>query len=488
VLARLFDPEEGGFGGAPKFPRASVFHFLLRQDDPSAREMVFLTLRKMAEGGLRDHLGGGFHRYSVDARWHVPHFEKMLYDQAQLAVAYLEAWKCSGEEIFSGIVRETLDYVLRDMTHPEGGFFSAEDADSALSGGGHAEGAFYVWTRAEIGEVLGPDEAEIFCRHYGVEENGNAPEGSDPHGEFTGKNILVRRLADEEPSLAASRARLLERRGGRQRPHRDDKILTAWNGLMISAFAQAGAAFGDARYLDAARKAARFLRTQSTSGGELLRVWREGAGAIRGFAEDSAFLIQALLDLYEADFNEDWLVWAEDLQARQDGLFRDAAAGNYFNSAAGDALVALRMKDDFDGAEPSVNSVSARNLLRLGRIFNDGTLEARGREVIAASAATLHRQPAALPQMLVALDLALSPPAQAVVVGDLEDPAVAEVLVRLHREFAPRRTLLRVGDWLAARNPDLAALKPVDGSPTLYRCQNFSCQSPERLTSKQSAP
>ena len=263
-FSRAFDEEYGGFGGAPKFPRPSVMNFLLRfatrarATKRRAPPRWRFTLRKMAAGGMRDHLGGGFHRYSVDGFWHVPHFEKMLYDQAQLAVSFTEAWQLTHEEFFAEVARETLEYVLRDMRHPDGGLFSAEDADSLLAHGRpeHAEGAFYVWTRHEIRDVLGAEEARIFCRHYGVEEVGNAPAGSDPHGEFRGKNILFERqdvattarilgLSVEavSSSLAESRARLFNRRAQRPRPHLDDKILTAWNGLMISALSKAGAAF-----------------------------------------------------------------------------------------------------------------------------------------------------------------------------------------------------------------------------------------------------
>ncbi|MFZ0710667.1 MAG: thioredoxin domain-containing protein, partial [Terrimicrobiaceae bacterium] len=268
-FSRSFDEEHGGFGGAPKFPRPSVFNFLLRfatrahgDDAGRAGAIALFTLRKMTAGGMRDHLGGGFHRYSVDEFWHVPHFEKMLYDQAQLAVSFVEAWQLTHEEFFAEIARETLDYVLRDMTHREGGFFSAEDADSLLSHDGpeHAEGAFYVWGRQEIVEALGADEAAVFCRHYGIEEGGNAPPGSDPYGEFKGRNILIERQSipttaaqlgvDAETvskSLAASRAILFDLRVKRPRPHLDDKILTAWNGLMISALSKGGAALNEPR-------------------------------------------------------------------------------------------------------------------------------------------------------------------------------------------------------------------------------------------------
>jgi len=494
AFARNFDEHLGGFGRAPKFPRPSVFNFLLRYDaGGEAGAMALFTLQRMAAGGMRDHLGGGFHRYSVDEFWHVPHFEKMLYDQAQLAVSYVEAWQVTHEERYAAVARETLDYVLRDLRHEGGGFYSAEDADSVVTHGSaeHAEGAFYVWTREEIKALLGPEDAEIFGRHYGVEEEGNAPEGSDPQGEFTGKNILIERQEVAETArllgkdveavagaLERGRTALLEARAKRPRPHLDDKILTAWNGLMISALAKAGAALGEERYLEAARGAARFIRRELYADGRLLRTWREGPGTIRGFAEDYAFLIQGLLDLYEATFESDWLEWAFALQERQEELFGDETG--YFGSEGGDPLVAVRLKEDYDGAEPAANSVSALNLLRLGRMAHDEGLEARARGIITAQAQVIGKAPTAVPQMLVALDLALAAPAQAVVAGAEGDAAVQRWNRWLHRDFQPRRVLvLADGErFPAARNPLLAEMKPVGERAALYVCKDFACQAP----------
>lgn len=335
AFAESFDAEHGGFGGAPKFPRPSVLNFLFRGGVKS-RNMALETLRAMSCGGMRDQLGGGFHRYSVDRFWHVPHFEKMLYDQAQIAVSLVEAWQITKDPFYEATARSTLDYVLREMTHPEGGFFSAEDADSLIAHGGdaHAEGAFYVWTRREIEDALGVEAALEFCDHYGVREEGNAPDGSDPHGEFTGKNILHPSQVPEPASLASSRGILLGLREKRPRPHLDDKVLTAWNGLMISALAKAGAAFVETRYLDAAVRAAEFVFGKLRAGNDLLRSWRDGeASSVRGFAEDYAFLIQGLLDLYEADFNSTNARMALALQESQNELFWDG--NSYFSSRGG---------------------------------------------------------------------------------------------------------------------------------------------------------
>src|SRR5438045_2798116 len=336
-FARTLDVHEGGFGRAPKFPRPVTLNFLTRFHarnpaiDPGqhALEMVLLTLQKMAAGGMHDHIGGGFHRYSVDGRWHVPHFEKMLYDQAQLASAYLDAFQITGDADFSATARDILDYVRRDMTSPEGGFYSAEDADSPVVAGtgdpGHrktAEGAFYVWTKQEIDDALG-GQASTFSGHYGIEENGNVPDGADPHGELRGKNILIERHSPADgaqKSLAQSRQKLFSIRSKRPRPHLDDKIIAAWNGLMISAFAQGARILDDASYLETATRAADFIRKKlyDESRKILFRSYREGRSEVEGFADDYAFLIQGLLDLYQASFEMRWLKFALELQCQMD--------------------------------------------------------------------------------------------------------------------------------------------------------------------------
>src|SRR5437870_2975310 len=391
-IDRSYDPKEGGFGNAPKFPRPVTLNFLTRfyARDPKsdsgkhAREMALFTMRKMASGGMHDHIGGGFHRYSVDRYWHVPHFEKMLYDQAQLAVAYLDAFQITRDRQYEAVACDILDYVARDMTSKEGGFFSAEDADSlegaallapspSPKGDDNAppsktkEGAFYIWTGKEIDAALG-DAAGTFDFHYGVQAHGNAPEGSDPHDEFRGKNILIERHSisetaerfkkrdeDISKSLARSREKLFTVRSKRPRPHLDDKIIAAWNGLTISAFARAAQVFDDARYLEIAARAAKFLQTNlyDSSRKILYRNYRGGRSDIEGFADDYAFVIQGLLDLYEASFDVEWLKFAIELQESQDRLFFDEKNGGYFSTSGKDENVFLRMKDDNDGAEPA---------------------------------------------------------------------------------------------------------------------------------------
>ena len=507
-LTRNFDDKLGGFGGAPKFPRPVVLNFLFRaayrsgadsRDGKAALGMALLTLQKMAEGGMHDHLGGGFHRYSVDRFWHVPHFEKMLCDQAQLAVSYLEAFQLTREASYEKTARDIFDYVLRDMTDASGGFYSAEDADSLLEHGkaDHAEGAFYVWSKEEIGRALGEDAAAIFNPFYGVETDGNAPEGSDPQGEFTGKNILIQRLTLAEAakfsgksedeiatSLAASRGKLFEIRAQRPRPHLDDKIITAWNGLMISAFARGAQVLDDPRYLAAAQRAVKFIQEKLyTKDAKLLRNYRQGASEVEGFAEDYAFLIQALLDLYEADFDTDHLRWAYELQVRMNQLFADAEHGGFFSVVKDAPNILLRMKEDYDGAEPSANSIAALNLLRLAQIKAAPEFREQAAQTIAAFSDRLQKMPVTLPQMLVALDASLAKPRQIVIAGPRDAAATRSLVREVHARFLPDKLLLFADgaagqQWLGERLEFLRSVGPINGQPAAYVCENFVCQLP----------
>jgi uncharacterized protein len=505
-FARSFDPREGGFGSAPKFPRPVALNFLTRfyarhKDDDAgehALEMVLLTLRKMAAGGIHDHLGGGFHRYSVDGLWHVPHFEKMLYDQAQLASAYLDAFQITHDPQFESVARDILDYVQRDMTSEAGGFFSAEDADSLLEHGAteHAEGAFYVWTRGEIESVLG-DDAEIFCFHFGVEGDGNALAGADPHGEFAGKNILIQRRSVDETAerfsknaeeitalLARVRKKLLAIRSQRPRPHLDDKIIAAWNGLMISAFARAAQILEDATYLQTAERAAEFARVELFDAARktITRNFRQGRGG-DGFADDYAFIIQGLLDLYEASFDVQWLKFALELQQSLDASFWDEDRGGYFSVTGTDLSVLLRMKDDNDSAEPAASSVAALNLNRLAAMRNDSPLEERARKTVAAFAPQLAHFPSAMPQMLVARDFLDGGTVQIVIAGARGDERRCALLREVRSHFLPRAVVVLLDDaesreFLGERNEALRAMTPVDGISAAYVCRNFTCQAP----------
>ena len=499
-LASGFDPEEGGFSSAPKFPRPAVFNFLLRYwrrtKKTNAFDMVEFTLRKMARGGIYDHLGGGFHRYSVDDRWHVPHFEKMLYDQAQLAAAYAEMVQATADPELERTLRETLDYVLRDLTAPEGGFYSAEDADSFPQEGAaeKREGAFYSWTQEEIDRLLTPDESLVFRRMYGVERAGNVVTASDPHGELSGQNVLflqndremVARLTgrsgDEVSQLSsAARQKLKAVRDQRPRPHLDDKIVTAWNGLMISGFAKGFQTLGERRYLTVAQRAGDFLQKKLYQG-RLLRSYRGTAGVTNGFAEDYAFLIQGLLDLYEADFDVRWLRWAGELQVQMNALFTDPKGG-YFSTEAGASDILFRMKEDHDGAEPSANSVAAMNLVRLARIFDRKEFQHAAARVLGAFHVALERMPAALPQMLAALDATVTEPVQIVLAGEKDRPETAELLRVIRKRYLPNKVVLLADgsegqNWLAQHIEALRLMAPVHGQTAVYVCQNFTCELP----------
>ncbi len=528
-IARSYDAHEGGFGGAPKFPRPVTLNFLFRfyargresASGKHALEMNLFTLRKMAAGGMHDHLGGGFHRYSVDAFWHVPHFEKMLYDQAQLAVAYLEAFQITREPLFEKVARDILDYVRRDMTAKEGGFFSAEDADSAIpvaavhdrrsndpeagpeSSGAHrappqkSEGAFYVWSKKELDTALG-SSARIFNYHYGVQPDGNVPPVADPHAEFTGKNILIelqtvpetakhfkKEEAEVRELLAKSRAALLELRAKRPRPHLDDKIITAWNGLMISAYARGAQVLDDPGYLKAATRAATVVRTQlyDASRKVLARNYREGRSEVEGFADDYAFVVQGLLDLYEASFDVSWLQFAIALQETQDRLFFDEERGGYFSGTGKDESILLRMKEDNDSAEPAASSVAALNLLRLAQVSDEKRGPERAEKTIGAFSPQISHFPSAMPQMLVALDFSLGKPRQIVIAGERDSKETRALLTEVHQHFQPNKTLLLADGgegqkYLEEKNEALRAMKPVDGKSVAYICENFTCQAP----------
>jgi len=507
---RMFDAQEGGFGGAPKFPRPVNLQFLLHlvaqkytpvQDADVARSMALHTLRKMARGGMHDHLGGGFHRYSVDAEWHVPHFEKMLYDQAQLAQVYLSACQISGDDFFAHVARNILQYVEHDLTGPEGGFFSAEDADSLPHAGAvkKTEGAFYIWTQKEIGEVLGEDRVEEFCAVYGIEQEGNVSPSSDPHGELEGANVLIERLTVPEAAmrfqrleenmrhrLNDDRSALLARRGLRPRPHLDDKILTSWNGLMIGAFARAAQVLGETSYLKKAQRAATFVRNHlfDPKTGELQRSYRQGPSSIHGFAADYAFLISGLLDLYGADFDPSWLRWAQQLQETFDLHFWDQEHGGYFSTTDRDPAILLRMKEDYDGAEPTPSSVAALNLWRLGQLLHNEEMLGQAHRTVAFFAARLEAQPFGMPLLLVAAALLEAPATQLILHGaDTVHPDLAALLLAARGKFLPRLVVIQIADkesrdFFAPHHPVITGLPDQPAKPTAYLCENFACRLP----------
>jgi uncharacterized protein YyaL (SSP411 family) len=513
-----FDRHRGGFGNAPKFPRPSELLFLLREHArlsalPSAASgakegepplaMTLHTLRAMAVGGMRDHIGGGFHRYSVDADWRVPHFEKMLYDQAQLALAYLEAAQATGDRSFADVAIDTLLYVRRDLSHPDGGFYSAEDADSVPpedAGAPHPhkkEGAFYVWPEQELRAVLG-DDAEAFCQRFGVKPDGNAP--FDPQQEFTGKNLLytAKSLADiatatgtsvveVEAALARSRGILLDVRANRPRPHLDDKVLTAWNGLMIAAFARAGrtvvasAADDGAVFTAEAERAAGFVERHLwlAESKTLLRRYREGDAGVDGYAEDYAYLTFGLVELFQATGDPHWLEWALTLQARMDELFWDDAGGGWFSTTGRDPSVLLRLKETYDGAEPAASSVAVLNLLALSHLTGDAAMARRVERTLSLFSAHLGR---AVPMMLAALSTYHAGMPQIVVAGEKGAADTRALLEALRVAYRPTAVVVPVfGRHQGALErvlPWVAGMTARVGRATAYVCRDFACQMP----------
>ncbi|MGH9582914.1 MAG: thioredoxin domain-containing protein [Bryobacteraceae bacterium] len=501
-LRRTFDERWGGFGSAPKFQRPANFNFLARYyaraSNGEAIEMVAKTLAAMSAGGIHDHLGGGFHRYSVDERWFVPHFEKMLYDQAQLLVACAEAHRITGDERLAKTARGIASYLLRDMTDAEGCFYSAEDADSPdPDDPSHAgEGSFYTWKKSEIARLLGRD-SDLFCARYGVEDQGNVEQ--DPHGEFSGRNILYEAMSEDEAARGAGiapgqensaleRARntLLEARAKRPRPHLDRKILTSWNGLAISALARASLLLDEKKYLEAAERAAAFLldRMYDAGSGDLLRRFCDGEAAIPGFLDDYALLATALLDLFEAAFEPRYLQIACALARRTLDLFEDRESGGFFSSRKDSMGLVLRVKDDYDGAEPSGNSAATDLLLRLARITGDDAFRAAADRSLRAFTPKIKAQPLIAPGMLVAIDRSFAEPEQVVVRCAEIGSEVERILRERRARFAPYSLTIAVTDDSAA---DLSRVAPFLGSLerkgriTIYECGNFTCELPKIL-------
>jgi uncharacterized protein YyaL (SSP411 family) len=500
-LHSYFDETHGGFGGGVKFPRSHTLSFLLRfwkrSQEKDTLKMVEKTLHGMARGGMWDHLGGGFHRYSTDARWFLPHFEKMLYDQAILAKSYLEAYQATQNEEYARVAREIFGYVLRDLRDPAGAFYSAEDADSLDPlAGAKQEGAFYVWRQSELVDLLGPDEAEIFSFIYGARPEGNVQ--NDPQGEFPQKNILARiesieaaskkfgkSLAEIERVLQESKKKLFEARSKRTRPHRDDKVLTDWNGLMISSLAFGSRVLGEARYRDAAQGAADFILEKLVrTDGRLLHRYRDGEAAILGTVEDYAFFIHGLVDLYEATFETRYLAEAKRLTGEMIRLFWDEAEGGFFFTADDAEKLIARPKETYDGALPSGNSVAALDLLRVGRLTAEKEFEKKAEELVTTFSKLISQNPEAYPQLLIALDFALGPSREIVLAGDEAAEATQGFLRAVYSRFLPNKVVLlhpveeKGKAEIEALAPYLKNQLPVKGKPTAYVCENYVCRLP----------
>ena len=477
AFRRSFDAHDGGFGSAPKFPPAMGLGFLLRYHArtgaPEAVEMVRQTLVRMARGGIHDQLGGGFHRYSTDAHWLVPHFEKMLYDNALLARAYIEGWQVCGEPLFQEVARGILEYVMREMTGPEGGFCSAQDADSE-----GVEGKYFVWTPGDIAAAVGAEEARIACRYWDVTEHGNFEDKASVLAVPRDPAAVAAELGLEPEALRAViegvRRSLLAVRSRRVPPARDDKVIVAWNGLMISALARASRVLGDERYFAAAASAAGFILDR-TANGPLFRTAKDGRTAGTGYLDDYAAFVAALLDLYEASFERHWIEAAIRLDDAVQSEFWDPDQGGYFYAGARHESMLARSRQPFDNPTPSGNALEIGNLLRLAALTGDSTRRERAGHTLRLFAAGMEQYPAGMAEMLSALDLELGPMLQVAIAGR-EAGALAEVV---RQPFLPRKV---VAGWPAAGEPaDLALLRdrgPVAGRPAAYVCREFTCLTP----------
>ncbi len=502
-LESRFEQDKGGFSEAPKFPQGHILSFLLRywkrSGEAHALQMAEKTLQEMARGGMYDQLGGGFHRYSTDAEWRVPHFEKMLYDQATLSKAYLEAYQATGKQEYAKIAREIFDYVLRDMTGPEGGFYSAEDADSAPDSSKpneKREGAFYVWSQEEVMPALGKEKAEVFNYYFGVKHDGNALH--DPQEEFKNQNILyINHTLEEtakkfgktqgeiEQTLTESKKILFVIREKRPRPHLDDKVLTDWNGLMISSLAFGSRVLGDTRYRDAAKKAADFLLVKmKTKDGRLMHRYRDGHVSVSGFLEDYAFLAHGLIDLYEATFDPRYLEETQFLLKQIHLLFWDETAGGFFLSGKDAEKLIARVKDLYDGAVPSGNSIAVLSLLRVGRMTMDKQLEDWAGKTLNTFSAQLARYPSGFAQMMIALDFVIGPAQEIVIAGDENVQITQEMIREIYSGFLPNKVVILHSSSGGAMKK-IEALSPftknqvsLNGRTTVYVCKNYVCDLP----------
>ncbi len=482
-LATNFDYQNGGVGSAPKFPQSMTLEILLRYHahghNDRALSMLELTLEKMARGGIYDQVGGGFHRYSTDAFWLVPHFEKMLYDNALLARLYLHAWLATGRSLYRRITEETLDYVLLEMTGEHGGFFSATDADSEGE-----EGKFFVWSPDEIESVLGAGDAALFSGFFGVSQRGNF-EGmnilniSVRAADFaSGQGVELEHLVDV---VQRGKAALYKAREQREHPLLDDKALASWNGLMLKAFAEAGAALERQDYLDAARKNATFLLTEMRPEGRLQRSYREGQAKLPGFLEDYSFVADGLLSLYEATFERRWLDAAVQLADEMISSFWDEQAAGFYDTGRDHEELVVRPRDVFDNAQPCGGSVASDLLLRLSVITGNEDYAAKAVSPLRNLAELMGRAPAGTGRWIAALDFYVSTAKEVVVIGPRDDPATSELLRTVNGRYIANRVLVGADGEETATSAALPLLEGrglVNGKPTAYVCENYACRLP----------
>jgi uncharacterized protein YyaL (SSP411 family) len=480
-LARGFDDENGGFGPGPKFPQAPVLEFLLqyhrRTRETRALQMVGLTLDKMAAGGIYDQIGGGFHRYATDVRWLIPHFEKMLYDNALLSRLYLHAYQVTGKPAYRRIVEETLDYVLREMTDQNGGFYSSQDAD--VQG---QEGQYYLWMPAEIRQVLGEEDGSLISRHYSVAGGGDYPGAGVLHalGGIQGDELEMR---DRPPDvIARSKAKLLEARDRRPKPQRDEKILASWNGLTLRALAEASCVLGRQDYLKAARSNADFITSRMFNAGMLMHTCRDGVSKIPGYLEDYASVVLGLLGLHEATFEQHWLQAASNLTDVMVRRFSDEKnPGLLYDTGPDQGHLFIRPRDTSDSVKPCGGSSATEVLLRVSRITDNGSYAAQAVAMLGLVRDPMLRHPLASGNWLCALDLHLSDPDEIVFVGTRDDPSAQSLLAAIYGHFLPAKILvgIRPGDPASCSSQGLAKDRGmIEGRPTVHVCRGRTCLPP----------
>lgn len=481
-----FDAANGGFGIAPKFPQPTNLSMLLgywyRTGDEQSLQMVEKTLDAMAKGGIYDHIGGGFHRYATDTRWLVPHFEKMLYDQALLSRAYLQTYQITGNKKYAEISKEIFDYVLRDMTDAKGGFYSAEDADSE-----GAEGTFYLWELKQIDSILDKDHAKLFNAYYGVTQKGNFEKGKTILHVSTSIERLEKKFNKNpneiENILTDARTKVFRERQKRIRPHRDDKVITAWNGLMISSLAYGGVALQEEKYIEAARRSAEFILSTLYKDGRLMRYYRDGRAVEKAFLDDYAFMTMALLDLYEATFDAKWLIKAKELGEEMIELFADNKQGGFFLTGKDGEKLITRTKPSSDGAIPSGNSIAALALLKLGRLTMNQHFTEQGSRILEAFSQQLKQSPAYSSAMLTALSFWLGPTQEIVIAGNAEATDTKQMLKLLGSKFLPNAVVLlheqgNKGTAIERIIPFVKNQTAIEDKATAYVCENYICNRP----------
>jgi uncharacterized protein YyaL (SSP411 family) len=481
-LAQAHDAQHGGFGEAPKFPNAGVYELFLRAYSRARNrrflDIITFTLTKMADGGIYDHLGGGFHRYSVDEKWLVPHFEKMLYDNAQLVRIYANVYQITREPQFKRVVEETVDYIIREMLQPEGGFYSTQDADSE-----GVEGKFFVWSPEEVSEVLGEETAEIFSRIYDVSEAGNFEHESILHPILTPEQAskYFNRSIDQITALVdEGKRKLFAHRERRIKPFRDEKLITAWNGLMLSGLAEAIKITGNIDYRDAAMRSVEFIFSKMFRDGRVLHTYKDGIAKILGYLDDYAFLAVGLLDLFEATFDRSLLLKARELADVMLAEFWDETDGAFFYTGKSHEPLISRAKPAFDGSVPSGDSMAAQLLLRLYHYANQEDYLKKAETILRSYGDAMAAQPFGLAHMLGALDLYLAKPKEIVIVGEPDDVARVELSNGIHLQYLPNRTLqwLRPGESVDEIAPLLKGKSQVNGKATAYVCHDFTCSAP----------